>query len=341
MSASVRAARDEDLAALREIERASGQRYRDHGLAPVADDEPAPIEVLSRYAADGRAWVAVDPDDHPVGYLLVDEVDGAAHIEQVSVLPDHQGRGVGRMLIDRADGWAGRRAMTALTLTTFGHIPWNRPLYEHLGFRVLGEDELGPGLRAVRDAEAAHGLDPDLRVVMRREVEGAVQVEVAVEVAVQVRRASRHDVGPAAEVYLRSRKAAVPAIPPPVHHDDEVGPWLAETVNSERELWIAEAADGQLVGMMVLDADFVEQLYVDPAHTGGGVGSKLLAMAKSLRPRGLQLWTFQSNERARRFYEGRGFSAVESTDGRANEERAPDVRYVWEPDQRSADGRRT
>lgn len=60
--------------------------------------------------------------------------------------------------------------MTGLTLTTFRHIPWNRPLYEHLGFRILADNELGPALRAVREAEAVHGLDPSLRVVMRNEL---------------------------------------------------------------------------------------------------------------------------------------------------------------------------
>ncbi len=170
MDAVLRAARSEDLAVLREIERASGQRYRDFGLDQVADDEPASIDVLAGYANGGRAWTAVNDDDIPVGYVLVDDVDGAAHIEQVSVLPEHQGRGLGRALIDRAERWAADRGITALTLTTFGHIPWNRPLYEHLGFRVLAEDELGPELRALRAMEAVHGLDPTLRVVMRREV---------------------------------------------------------------------------------------------------------------------------------------------------------------------------
>ncbi len=136
----------------------------------MADDEPAPTEVLSRYAEDGRVWVAVEADDIPIGYILVDEVDGAAHIEQVSVLPDHQGRGVGRALIAMAIQWATNHGMSALTLTTFGHIPWNSPLYEHLGFRVLNDDEVGPGLRALRDSEAAHGLDPALRVVMVRDL---------------------------------------------------------------------------------------------------------------------------------------------------------------------------
>ena len=105
-----------------------------------------------------------------MGYVVVDVVDGCAHVEQVSVRPDHQGTGVGRALLDRVAAWAQARSMPALTLTTFADVPWNRPLYEHLGFRVLAEGELSPGLRAVRDAEAAHGLDPTNRVCMRRDL---------------------------------------------------------------------------------------------------------------------------------------------------------------------------
>lgn len=168
----IRAAAGEDLPVLREIERAAGQRYRDFGLDHVADDEPRSIEVLAGYAEGGRAWVAADSDGGPLGYLLVDEVDDGAHIEQVSVRPGHQGRGLGRALIETAAQWAASHGKNSLTLTTFDHIPWNRPLYEHLGFRVLGEEELGAGLRAVRDAEADHGLDPAMRVVMRRELKG-------------------------------------------------------------------------------------------------------------------------------------------------------------------------
>ncbi|MGH9105136.1 MAG: GNAT family N-acetyltransferase [Acidimicrobiales bacterium] len=102
MTDLVRVARAADLPALREIERESGQRYREFGLDEVADDEPASIEVLAGYADGGRAWVAVDAHGVPLGYVLVDEVDGAAHIDQVSVTPAHQGRGLGRALIVRA-----------------------------------------------------------------------------------------------------------------------------------------------------------------------------------------------------------------------------------------------
>jgi GNAT superfamily N-acetyltransferase len=163
----VRLAVQEDLSNLRDIEWASGQRYREYGLDDVADEEPAPVEVLAGYATDGRAWVAVDDSNHPIGYILVDIIDGGGHIEQVSVAPAHQGQGIGRALIEQVEKWGMSMGLSALTLTTFGHIPWNRPLYEHLGFRVLPPNQISPGIQRVCDAEADHGLDPDLRVVMR------------------------------------------------------------------------------------------------------------------------------------------------------------------------------
>jgi GNAT superfamily N-acetyltransferase len=163
----IRPAVHEDLPTLRGIERASGQRYRDYGLDRVADDEPAPIEVLARYADDGRAWVAVDNSDQPICYILVDLIDGGGHVEHVSVAPDHQGDGVCWALIEQVQTLAISMSLSAPTLTTFGHIPWNRPLHEHLGFRVLSQTEIGPGVRRVRESGAEHSLDPNLRVVMR------------------------------------------------------------------------------------------------------------------------------------------------------------------------------
>jgi hypothetical protein len=57
-----------------------------------------------------------------------------------------------------------------LTLTTFTHVPWNAPYYERLGFRPLPEAELTPGLVAIRQNEAAHGLDRWPRLSMRRDL---------------------------------------------------------------------------------------------------------------------------------------------------------------------------
>ncbi|MCY7298820.1 MAG: GNAT family N-acetyltransferase, partial [Ilumatobacteraceae bacterium] len=64
---------------------------------------------------------------------------------------------------------------------------------------------------------------------------------------------------------------------------------------------------------------------------GRGLGDKLMKLAKERSPEGLQLWTFQVNEPARRFYERHGFVVEQLTDGAGNEERAPDIRFVWRP----------
>jgi hypothetical protein len=56
----------------------------------------------------------------------------------------------------------------------------------------------------------------------------------------------------------------------------------------------------------------------------------LIEAAKVSGVAALELWCFQANARARRFYEARGFSAIRFTDGAHNEERTPDVLYRWE-----------
>jgi GNAT superfamily N-acetyltransferase len=155
----VRLAHVEEPPALRLIERRAGEQFRDVGLDDVADDEPTSVEELVEYVHAGRCWVAVDEDDRPIGYLLVEDLDGLAHIEQVSVEPEHQGMGVGRSLIDQARTWARETGRAAVTLTTFADVSWNAPLYARLGFVVMSDDEVGPQLQARRRAEVERGLD--------------------------------------------------------------------------------------------------------------------------------------------------------------------------------------
>jgi len=80
--------------------------------------------------------------------------------------------------------------------------------------------------------------------------------------------------------------------------------------------------------MIAFAPGWVEQLYVLPGWQGRGVGRALLEMAKAENTE-LRLWTFQRNLEARRFYERRGFIAIDETDGSRNEEREPDVLYRW------------
>jgi hypothetical protein len=55
-----------------------------------------------------------------------------------------------------------------LVLTTFRDVPWNARYYQRLGFVILTDDEVTPGLQAIREHQAAIGLDRWPRVCMRR-----------------------------------------------------------------------------------------------------------------------------------------------------------------------------
>jgi len=85
---------------------------------------------------------------------------------------------------------------------------------------------------------------------------------------------------------------------------------------------------GQVAGFLARDKGWVTALYLAPDARERGMGAALLAEAKAGCD-ALQLWCFQSNEGARRFYERHGFVAEELTDGAGNDEKLPDIRFVW------------
>ena len=143
------------------------------------------------------------------------------------------------------------------------------------------------------------------------------------------RRADSDDVQAVADLLIRSRRAAVGAIPAAVHSDAEAREWISTVVIPEREVWLMEDADSQPLAVLILDGSWVDQLYVEPTCTGMGLGSRLIELAKSRRPTGLELWTFVTNTGAQRFYRRHGFVVAETTDGSRNEEQAPDIRFIW------------
>jgi ribosomal protein S18 acetylase RimI-like enzyme len=163
----IRPARDDDLPVCQEIERAAGALFAPLGMTLVAGDEPPSLEELRAYQRNGRMWVRTEGEDRPVGYLLADVVDGCAHLEQVTVHPDAARRRLGSELVVHLVAWARERNLPAVTLTTFTDVPWNAPYYARLGFAVLDESQVTPGLRRIREAEADRGLDQWPRTAMR------------------------------------------------------------------------------------------------------------------------------------------------------------------------------
>jgi ribosomal protein S18 acetylase RimI-like enzyme len=140
-----------------------------------------------------------------------------------------------------------------------------------------------------------------------------------------IRRAGPEHVDDIAAVFGRSfgSLSFLPQLHTPEEHRAFFGRVLADD-----EVWVWEDNDA-IVGFAAFDDTMLNHIYVEPEHAGRGIGSALLAHVKSLRPEGFDLWTFQDNAGARRFYERHGFRAIELTDGAGNEEKTPDVRYVW------------
>jgi len=171
----IRALRVDDLEPIRAIELRAGALFHDVGMSDIATHPVPSAAVLTRFVDVGRGWVVVDDGDRPVAFVLVEVVDGLAHVEQVSVDPAYARNGLGSDLIDHVEGWAAERGMPAVTLTTFRGVPWNGPYYRRLGFVELAEGERGQELARLMAVEVEHGLDPAERIAMRRPVRSSLR----------------------------------------------------------------------------------------------------------------------------------------------------------------------
>ena len=165
----IRPATIDDLPEIQAIEVAAGERFReinDPLIARCADDPPYGTAGLENASIEQRAWVAVDEIGSIIGFTVAWVVDGEGHLDQLAVAPAHGRRGVGRALVETVFAWTVAQELSSITLTTFRDVPWNCPYYEKLGFVVVST--LTPALQALVDEQATWGLEPSLRVVMRR-----------------------------------------------------------------------------------------------------------------------------------------------------------------------------
>lgn len=158
-AAEVRPAEEADLALLPEIDERAGTLFRVAGLD--LPDEPwdsglEPLEIL----------VVGEP---AVAFARLTEVDGVAHLDELSVIPGAMRQGIGGRLVEASCAWAREQGYPAITLTTFADVAWNAPFYRRRGFVEL--EELTPGLQQVRQHEIEGDIDRGgRRIAMRREL---------------------------------------------------------------------------------------------------------------------------------------------------------------------------
>ena len=129
-------------------------------------------------------------------------------------------------------------------------------------------------------------------------------------------------------LFMAARAVMLPHLGP-LRSEEDTGRWMREVVFPRHSVWLAEVG-GEIVGFGARDGAWLAHLYVKPAWTGKGIGTRLLevivAEATRVTPV-LRLYTFASNSGARRFYERHSFIITAESDGSGNEEHEPDVRY--------------
>jgi GNAT superfamily N-acetyltransferase len=124
------------------------------------------VDELDAALKAGHLWVAAGPDGELVGFAQMLILDGCAHLDEIDVVPEHAGRGLGSRMLNVLCDWARAQGFSRMTLSTFRDVPWNLPFYQRRGFRVLPPDQLPPEHRDLVAAEQMRGLRTDLRSVM-------------------------------------------------------------------------------------------------------------------------------------------------------------------------------
>ncbi len=109
-------------------------------------------------------------------------------------------------------------------------------------------------------------------------------------------------------LWLHSWQAAYPKLDFAARLDWWRRRWRDELLPTA-EVVVAEASGG-MIGFVTVDARtlYLDQIVVAPEHWRSGVGAALIAEAKRLSPRGLDLDVNIDNARAIAFYETLGFA---------------------------------
>lgn len=166
-SLQIRKATLEDLAVLPAVERDAAQTFREIGYDFCVDDIGCTPPMFAEAQGEGALWVAA-VDGAIGGFALLWHRGGWAHLHELDVMRSHQGRGIGRALVEAAARDAAARGCDWLSLTTFREVPWNAPFYARLGFEEFDSTLAPEALAPTIAEELAAATDQHPRLAMRR-----------------------------------------------------------------------------------------------------------------------------------------------------------------------------
>jgi len=125
----IRAARESDARTLCDIVYAA---YR-HYISRIGKPPGPMLDDYKQRVADRQAWV-LEESGQISGILVLEETQAGLLLDNVAVLPDRQGKGYGRLLIEFAEAEAHRRGFQQIQLYTHALMTENIALYHRIGF---------------------------------------------------------------------------------------------------------------------------------------------------------------------------------------------------------------
>jgi ribosomal protein S18 acetylase RimI-like enzyme len=125
----IRAANATDVEAVRNVVDTAYGVY----VARIGKPPGPMLDDYTRRIADRQTWVLED-DGRIVGILVLEQGPSGLLLDNIAVMPDSQGKGFGRALIDFAEAEARRLGFGEIHLYTHALMTENIALYRRIGF---------------------------------------------------------------------------------------------------------------------------------------------------------------------------------------------------------------
>lgn len=149
----IRLSQVDDLCAIAGIEKAAASLFSYDILPQQEQQHTLSMPTLEQAQSEKRLWVAVDVQDEPMGFILMDAVSDWSWVREMGVHPEFGRRGIGRRLIETAIGWSYRQGSRYVGLTTFRDVAWNGPFYRRIGFSEFDQRTVPSFLQGALEQE--------------------------------------------------------------------------------------------------------------------------------------------------------------------------------------------
>ena len=154
---------------LRRVANDAARRYLDTRHPETA----APIGTRDRrfealFAGADTFWLEDIATRQAVGFAVAAPLDQVWWLRELSVVPTHGGRGLGRRLVAAVIEEARRNHFSVLGLSTFRSPPFNAPYYARLGFLEVPAHRLPSAIMAQFQAEVPDAAEASDRVILMK-----------------------------------------------------------------------------------------------------------------------------------------------------------------------------